>query len=301
MAKPKQSKGLGRGLSALMADIESAPVPTTRNPKPQSSAPASSTAEQLVPIELIFPNIDQPRKTFIQEELDELAASIKERGVIQPIIVRRDPSRDDGYQIVAGERRWRASQLAGIHEVPVLVRDMDDLEVLEVAIIENVQRADLNPVDEAMGYRQLMDRFGHTQDKLAKALGKSRSHIANLLRLLNLPDAVLGYLRDGKLTMGHARALVPSENATALAQAIIQRNLSVREVEEMMKVPEPLRASSPPPKAQKNPDTIEIEQGLTAELGLKAVIDDKGGSGTLKLSYKSLDQLDEVIARLMRN
>lgn len=300
MAKAKQNKGLGRGLSALMADIDSAPV-STKTATPKGEPPQSPQPEQRIPIEMIYPNLDQPRKTFVEEELQELAASIKERGVIQPIIVRRDPTRGEGFQIVAGERRWRASQIAGIHEVPVLVREMDDLEVLEVAIIENVQRADLNPVDEAMGYRQLMERFGHTQDKLAQALGKSRSHIANLLRLLNLPETVLGYLRDGKLTIGHARALVPSENATALAQAIIQRNLSVREVEAMMKSPEPIKAAPSLSKRVKDPDTIELEQGLSAQLGLKAVIDDKDGTGILKLSYKSLDQLDELVAKLMRS
>ena len=291
MSKVKQTKGLGRGLSSLMADIETAPVAAAA---PKSSSPQG---EMRVPIEMVVPNPDQPRRTFVQEELEELASSIKERGVIQPLIVRQDPKNKDQYQIVAGERRWRASQIAGVHEVPVLLREMDDLEVLEVAIIENIQRADLNPVDEAMGYRQLMDRFGHTQEKLGDALGKSRSHIANLLRLLNLPDQVLGYLRDGKLTMGHARALVPSENALALAQAIIQRNLSVREVEELMKAPEPKKALSGS-KPKKDPNTVELEKGLSAELGVKAVIDDKGGKGVLKLNYKNLDQLTDLIRRL---
>jgi len=297
MAKPKAkpTKGLGRGLSALMADIDAAPV--SSNASSEVKSRQTGSPEQRVPIENVYPNPDQPRRTFVQEELEELAASIKERGVIQPLIVRNDPNHDGGYQIVAGERRWRASQIAGIHEVPVLVREMDDLEVLEVAIIENIQRSDLNPVDEAMGYRQLMDRFGHTQEKMAEALGKSRSHIANLLRLLNLPEAVLGYLRDGKLTMGHARALVPSENAVALAQAIIQRNLSVREVEAMMKAPQDIPPAKAPKQA-KPQDTIELERSLGAELGLKAVIDDKGGSGVLKLKYKNLDQLDDLIVRL---
>ena len=303
MAKPKAkpTKGLGRGLSALMADIDAAPVATgpvaDKSDMSSSEYAAVPAGEQRVPIENVYPNPDQPRRTFVQEDLDELAASIKERGVIQPLIVRNDPSHPGGYQIVAGERRWRASQIAGVHEVPVLVREMDDLEVLEVAIIENIQRSDLNPVDEAMGYRQLMDRFGHTQERLAEALGKSRPHIANLLRLLNLPEQVLAYLRDGKLTMGHARALVPSENSVALAQAIIQRNLSVREVEAMMKSPEPV-STPKAPKVPKPQDTIELEKSLAAELGVKATIDDKGGAGVLKLSYKSLDQLDDLIRKL---
>ncbi|MEM9211335.1 MAG: ParB/RepB/Spo0J family partition protein [Pseudomonadota bacterium] len=271
-----------------MADIESTPV---------AAVPAKANGgEARVPIEHVYPNPDQPRRVFIDEDLNELAQSIKERGIIQPLIVRKDPSRETGYQIVAGERRWRASQKAGLHEVPVLIREMDDLEVLEVAIIENIQRSDLNPIDEAMGYRQLMDRFGHTQERLAEALGKSRSHIANVLRLLNLPEQVLGYLRDGKLSMGHARALVPSENAVALAQAIIQRNLSVREVEALMKAPQPIQKPKTP--ATKDQDTIELEKGLSAELGLKAIIDDKGGKGTLKLSYKNIDQLNDLVKRL---
>ncbi|MEO0342511.1 MAG: ParB/RepB/Spo0J family partition protein [Pseudomonadota bacterium] len=299
MAKPKAkpTKGLGRGLSALMADIDARPASS----KNQGIKTQATPSELHVPIETVYPNPDQPRRSFVQDELDELASSIKERGVIQPLIVRSDPTHEGGYQIVAGERRWRASQIAGVHEVPVLVRAMDDLEVLEVAIIENIQRSDLNPVDEATGYRQLMERFGHTQEQLSKALGKSRSHIANLIRLLGLPREVLDYLRDGQLTMGHARALVPSQNAVALAQAIIQRNLSVREVEALMKARETVQISKAGPKQPKAQDTIELENNLKAELGLKVAIDDKGGSGTVKLSYKSLDELDDLIKRLMGN
>ncbi|MDC1275805.1 ParB/RepB/Spo0J family partition protein, partial [Ascidiaceihabitans sp.] len=211
MASGRDNKrGLGRGLSALMADV-------TEAEKPVQGGPA---AELFVPIEQIEANPDQPRKQFVQGDLDDLAASIKEKGVIQPLIVRvLDSGR---YQIVAGERRWRASQMAKLHKLPVVVRQFSDAEVLEVAIIENIQRADLNPMEEAVGYRQLMDRFGHTQEKMAEALGKSRSHIANLLRLLNLPSDVIELVRSGELSSGHARALVPAENASELAKLVIK-------------------------------------------------------------------------------
>ncbi|MBR9844465.1 MAG: ParB/RepB/Spo0J family partition protein, partial [Rhodobacteraceae bacterium] len=195
MAEKKgKSRGLGRGLSALMADVTEDQAPTTPD--------EVRRADMTVPIEKIKPNPDQPRRDFTQDQLEELAASIKEKGVIQPLIVRELSSGD--YEIVAGERRWRASQMAKLHELPVVVRDYDDTEVLEIAIIENIQRADLNPVEEAAGYRALMDRFGHTQEKLSEALGKSRSHIANLMRLLQLPEDVLKMLKDGDLSAGHA-------------------------------------------------------------------------------------------------
>ena len=210
MAKGTERKrGLGRGLSALMSDVAETEAVASTGP---------SSADRLIPIEQISPNPDQPRKRFTDEDLDDLTNPIREKGVIQPLIVRtRD---DDTFEIVAGERRWRAAQLAQQHELPIIVRDFTDAEVLEVAIIENIQRADLNPVEEAAGYRQLMDKFGHTQEKMAEALGKSRSHIANLLRLLNLPDLVLEMLRNGDLSAGHARALVPAEDPVALERVV---------------------------------------------------------------------------------
>ncbi|MBT8458741.1 MAG: ParB/RepB/Spo0J family partition protein, partial [Boseongicola sp.] len=201
MAQAKQERrGLGRGLSALMADVDTAP--------PQESASALRRAETFIAVDRIRPNPDQPRRTFTEAALAELTSSVREKGIIQPLILRRDPSDADGFEIVAGERRWRAAQRAQLHEVPAIVRELDDTEVLELAIIENIQRADLNAIEEAAGYRQLMDRFGHTQEKLAEALGKSRSYIANLLRLLSLPEIVMEYVRSGELSAGHARALI---------------------------------------------------------------------------------------------
>ncbi|MEY1557113.1 ParB/RepB/Spo0J family partition protein [Yoonia sp. R2331] len=292
MAKSSKPRGLGRGLSALMADV-------------QTDAPAADAPKRpdlTLPIDSIRPNPDQPRRTFDNDALSELADSIKEKGVIQPLIVRRDPNDGQSYQIVAGERRWRASQMAQLHELPVLIRDFDDTEVLEIAIIENIQRADLNPVDEATGYRQLMDRFGHTQDQMAQALGKSRSHIANLLRLLNLPDPVLGWLATGKLTAGHARALVGHDDATKLAQHIIQKRLSVREAEKIAKTGLPQKGSkrSPAGGTAKDADTVQIEQELTAHLKMKVAIDHKPGQegGKLTINYQSFEQLDDLLRTL---
>ncbi|MGI9395010.1 MAG: ParB/RepB/Spo0J family partition protein, partial [Boseongicola sp.] len=209
MAQAKtERRGLGRGLSALMSDID--PTPTQR------SANVSRKAEILIPVDRISPNPNQPRRQFSEDALNDLTASIRQKGIIQPLILRRDPRDADGYEIVAGERRWRAAQRARLHEVPAIVREFDDTEVLEIAIIENIQRSDLNAAEEAAGYRQLMDRFGHTQEKLAEALGKSRSHIANLLRLLTLPEPVLEFLREGKLSAGHARALVTAQDPIGL-------------------------------------------------------------------------------------
>ena len=233
MSGKNEKRGLGRGLSALMADVHLA------GPD-QMGAPRK--AEHHLPVDKLEPNPQQPRLDFKHEELESLADSIRQKGIIQPLIVRRKPGRD-AYEIVAGERRWRAAQLAQLHEVPVVVRDLDDTEVLEVAIIENIQRADLNPLEEAHGYRQLMDRFGHTQERLAEALGKSRSHNANLLRLLTLPEPVLDLLRLGKLTAGHARALVTATNPESLARQVIERDLSVRQTEQLARA-----AASPAPR-----------------------------------------------------
>lgn len=287
----KKSRGLGRGLSALMSDVsqDDAVDDTPRRP------------DLMVPVELVRPNPDQPRRTFGEEALKELAASIAERGVIQPLIVRVSPNDPDIYEIVAGERRWRAAQIAKLHEIPVLLRDYTDTEVLEVAIIENIQRAELNAVDEAAGYRQLMDRFGHTQEQLATALGKSRSHIANLLRLLNLPEEVQNYLVQGHLTTGHARALIGHDRAKEIARDVIQRNLSVRDVEKLVKQGSPLkRRSGAKTSSAKDADTVQIESELTATLKMKVTIDHKTGDegGKMTISYKSLDQLDDLLRAL---
>ena len=289
MAEKKgRARGLGRGLSALMADV------TEEKVQEQTGEPRR--ADMTVPIEKIVPNPDQPRRDFTQDQLDELAASIKEKGVIQPLIVRE---RDGGtYEIVAGERRWRASQLAQLHELPVVVREYNDTEVLEIAIIENIQRADLNPVEEAAGYRALMDRFGHTQEKLSEALGKSRSHIANVMRLLQLPDDVLELLKTGALSSGHARALITSDDASALAKKVVKGGLSVRQTEALAKAAQnkPSEPKPAAPKPKKDADTVALEGDLSANLGMKVIIDHKTGdeSGQLTIKYVSLDQLDEI-------
>ncbi len=288
---PKKSRGLGRGLSALMSDVAADDAPQSAPKRP----------DLIVPIEQVEPNPDQPRRTFAEDALEELASSIAEKGIIQPLIVRQSPKDEDRFEIVAGERRWRAAQIAKLHEIPVLLRDYDDTEVLEIAIIENIQRADLNPVDEASGYKQLMDRFGHTQDKLATALGKSRSHIANLLRLLNLPKEVQTYLINGQLSAGHARALVGHEQAVALAREVIQRNLSVRETEKLAKKgPAINKRSVSGAPVPKDADTVQIENELSAALGMKVTIDHPAGSesGKMVIGYKSLEQLDDLLRAL---
>lgn len=281
--KPQPKRGLGRGLSALMADV--APDEGERR-----------RGEMFVPTEKIEANPEQPRRQFVREELAELARSIRDKGVLQPLIVRPNPRKEESYEIVAGERRWRAAQMAQLHQLPVLVRDYSDSEVLEVAIIENVQRIDLNPVEEAAGYQQLMDRFGHTQEKLAAALSKSRSHIANLLRLLQLPDDVLDLLRKGELSMGHARALITTENPSKLARQVINKGLSVRETERLAKGPAAAKPSKPKSVSEKDADTRALEDDLSANLRMKVQINHKAGeeSGTLAITYASMDQLDEI-------
>lgn len=295
MAKSVKSRGLGRGLSALMADVSAEPD--------ASGEAAAPRAASMVPIETLTANPDQPRRLFRQADLDDLAASIKEKGILQPLIVRENG--DGGYEIVAGERRWRAAQLAQLHEVPVLVRDFDDTEVLEVAIIENIQRADLNAVEEAAGFRQLMERFGHTQEKLAEALGKSRSHIANILRLLSLPDDVQDLVRDGQLSAGHARALITSDDASRLARKVVREGLSVRATEALAKKPSEATSKSSGTAKQsgepeKDADTRALEGDLSANLGMKVTLAHKPGqeAGALTIKYDNMDQLD-TICRLL--
>lgn len=293
--KNKKPRALGRGLSALMADVSLDAV--------TDAGPSSRKAEHFVPVESLEANPDQPRKDFSQRALQELAESIQEKGIIQPLIVRKSPRIEGRYEIVAGERRWRAAQMAQLHEIPVLLRDFDDTEVLEIAIIENIQRADLNAVEEALGYRQLIERFGHTQEKLAQALSKSRSHIANMMRLLQLPDDVQGLLREGKLTAGHARALITAENPSELARQVVGKGLSVRETEALMK-----RSSEVPQKKErkalaspeKDADTRAIEGDLSANLRMKVAIEhlDIDGSGRMVIQYRSLDQLDVLCSLL---
>lgn len=290
-----ERRGLGRGLSALMADVDTAPTKavseqTTRKP------------ESFIDIALIEPNPDQPRRTFAEDALNELAASIGEKGIIQPLILRRNPRDPNAFEIVAGERRWRAAQRAKLHQVPAIVRDLNDTEVLELAIIENIQRADLNAIEEAAGYRQLMDRFGHTQEQLAEALGKSRSHIANLLRLLGLPNDVLDLVRGGELSAGHARALITCDNPSALAKEIVKKGLSVRQTEALAKKGSTSAAQPGGSNVTqlKDADTRRLEDDLAATLRMRVSINhDRGGvGGALVLKYKNLDQLDQLCRKL---
>ena len=292
MAQGKsERRGLGRGLSALMADVDTAPA---------NEQQPTRKSEAKIDIARISPNPDQPRRTFTEDALAELTASIREKGIIQPLVLRVNPRDPNGFEIVAGERRWRAAQRAQLHEVPAIVRELDDTEVLELAIIENIQRADLNAVEEAAGYRQLMDRFGHTQEKLAEALGKSRSHIANLLRLLNLPEAVLEMVRGGELSAGHARALITADDPEALARDIVKKGLSVRQAEALAKGPKNAGERPTNVTQMKDADTRHLERDLSAALAMKVSIDHTSGkeSGLITISYKDLTQLDEVCRRL---
>ncbi|MDO5657309.1 MAG: ParB/RepB/Spo0J family partition protein [Paracoccus sp. (in: a-proteobacteria)] len=290
MSKPKP-RGLGRGLSALMADIETPDIATAGDS-------AQGAATLTVPIEQISPNPDQPRRSFQPEALRELADSLRVRGVIQPLIVREHPDGGGLYQIVAGERRWRAAQMAQLHELPVIIREFSDLEMLEVAIIENIQRADLNAIEEAASYRQLMDRFGHTQEKMAEALGKSRSHIANLLRLLNLPDQVQEWVKGDQLSAGHARALITADNPTALARKVIDKGLSVRETEKLAKGAG-TRPARQRPTDEADADTRLLAADLSAQLKMQVRIKHAGhDGGHVIITYRDLDQLDRLCQAL---
>lgn len=300
MSDKKVSRsGLGRGLSALMADVAQSAGPT------QDVQRANLT----LPVERLVPNPNQPRRDFPAESIAELAESIRQKGVVQPLIVRPTVT-GDVYEIVAGERRWRAAQAAGLHQVPVLIRDYNDEEMLEIAIIENVQRADLNAVEEAMAYRQLMDRFGHTQEKLASALSRSRSHIANSLRLLQLPESVIAQLRTGQLSAGHARALVTSPDAAHLANEVIRKGLSVRDTERLAQAVaghrRPNRAQSRGTGIEEDADTRAIEADLSANLGMLVAIKHNGPDegGTLSVRYRTLDDLDllcDVLSKISRD
>lgn len=283
----KDKRGLGRGLSALMADV--APSPHGEHPD------TPRRPDTALPIEQIVPNPDQPRRTFAEDALSELASSIKEKGILQPLIVRPYGGQPPVYQIVAGERRWRAAQAAQLHEVPVIVRDFSDTEVLEIAIVENIQRADLNPIDEARGYQQLIDRFGHTQEKLGEVLGKSRSHIANALRLMQLPEPVQAMLADGELSSGHARALITTTDPVGLGRIVADRGLSVRETEKLAKDSGQAKRGTMPAPA-KDADTQALESDLSAALGMKVTVDHKAdsGGGRVTIRYGSLDALDEL-------
>ena len=291
MSLPQQKGRLGRGLASLIGEMPSA----------EPRLPAHGE-QRLVSIDQLHPSAFNPRKTFNDEELSELANSIRTRGLVQPILARPDPERG-GYEIVAGERRWRAAQRAALHQVPVIVRDLNDQQVAEAAIIENVQRSDLNSIEEAAGYSELMDRYGYTQEQLSDVIGKSRSHLANTLRLLKLPDGVQSLVREGKLTAGHARALIGREDAEALAKRIVDHEMSVRAVESMMQEiekPGAAKTGKPREAQAKDPDTRAFEKDLSDSLGLKVEIKKGSGeSGVLTISYGNFEQLDYIRSRLI--
>jgi ParB family chromosome partitioning protein len=295
-------RGLGRGLQALLGENE---VAQTLSAEPSRAVALAGVQE--VPIELLRRNPDQPRKVFDEGDLEELAASIREKGVIQPLLVRPAPDGNHEYEIVAGERRWRAAQRAGLRDLPVVVRNLADGEVLELGIIENVQRVDLNAIEEALAYKALMERFGRTQDAVAEAVGKSRPHIANALRLLTLPEAVQGYVLQGQLSAGHARAIVTASDPVALARQVIDRNLSVRATEAMARSTaeaegrKPKGGAAPGAARGKDADTVALENDLSEALGLQVQILDRDGAGEVRVAYATLEQLDELCRRLSRH
>jgi len=277
-------KGLGRGLSALMGDI------------PQDNVQTKSSSEK-IPIHFIYANPSQPRKNFNQELLNELSDSIKEQGIIQPILVRKKS--EDKYEIVAGERRWRAAQLAKIHEVPVIILNIDDKKSLEFAILENIQRSDLNGIEEALGYDNLVKKFGYSQETLSKILGKSRSHIANTLRLAGLPEEIKKMISDGLLTAGHARCLVNVPDNVKLAKIIVNKNLSVRQAEFLVKKEQVFSSLKKISRNNKDTNIKSLENDLGLLMGIKVdIINKKNNSGEIKFSYKSLDQLNKIISVL---
>ncbi len=296
--------GLGRGLESLLGEVRrdvAAPAPEQTS---TTEAPAMPNGISLIPIGTIRPHPDQPRRYFAEDALNELADSIAQRGVIQPIVVRKQGT---GFQIIAGERRWRAAQRARLHEIPAIVRDFSDSEALEIALIENIQRQDLSPIEEAEAYHRLMQEFGHTQAVLAKLVDKSRSHVANLLRLLDLPEPVRDMVSRGELTMGHARAMIGMEAPIAVAEMVRNQNLSVRQVEDLARIeknPEAEKKADGKTKATarapKSPDFIALEQGLSDLLGVRTSINPgaKETEGEMVLSYKNLDQLDMLLQRL---
>ncbi|MGF1444671.1 MAG: ParB/RepB/Spo0J family partition protein [Pikeienuella sp.] len=331
-------RGLGRGLSALLGEADVLADPISGAPESAGGQTGARGAEGTataalhpdrglceLPLDCIQPNPEQPRRRFDEAGLEELASSIRARGILQPILVRPDPAEPDRYQIVAGERRWRAASRAGLHLVPAVIREIDDRTMLEAAIIENVQRADLNPIEEAEGYAQLIDSFGYTQDELSRIVGKSRSHLANLLRLRLLPEDVQAMLREGRITAGHARALVTAPNASSLAREAVSKGMSVRQIEARAKEardgmasrqdtgagqvgagtvpdgdgqlrPRPGKAG---PRGAKDADTLALEGDLSAALGMGvAITHGVAGEGELRIRYRSLEDLDRLCQRL---
>jgi ParB family chromosome partitioning protein len=288
MAPEERHRGLGRGLSALIGEVA---VPT------RGESQAARAGTHKLPVAFLRPNKLQPRKRFAPEDLNDLAESVKEKGVLQPILVRTIKGEANAYEIVAGERRWRAAQMAKLHDVPVVVREMGDSESLEIAIIENVQRADLNAIEEAAAYYELMERFKYTQETVAKEVGKSRSHIANTLRLLTLPEPVRAMVREGRLTAGHARTLIGLPDAEKRAQDIVAGMLNVREAEQRSNT----KKSSKGRKAPDDPNIIDLESRVSNALGLQVKVIHKGSKGgEVRIAYKTLEQLDEINRRLSK-
>jgi ParB family chromosome partitioning protein len=288
MAEEAARSRLGRGLAALIGDVDE-----------ETAAVERARGQRRVPVEFLRPNPRNPRQSYSEVELDELAASIRERGIIQPIVVRTLRGSADHYEIIAGERRWRAAQRAGMHDVPIVLFEASDREALELAIVENVQRTDLNPLEEAMGY-QALEEFGHNQDDIARLIGKSRSHVANTLRLLKLPEAVKIYLREGKLSAGHARALLGQPDPEKMARVIVEQGLNVRAVEAIAQERAGAKPAKRRPRAEKDANTLALEKRLSDALGLAVSVEHRGKGGELKIRYRSLDQLDEVVRRLER-
>jgi len=298
---------LGRGLSALLGETtrERTNAPDPGRDEDAGPAAASGRAIQLLDIARVAPHPDQPRRHFDEQALEELAESIRARGIIQPIIVRSTP--DGRYQIVAGERRWRAAQKAQLHQIPAIVRAFSETETLEIALVENIQREDLNPIEEAQAYRRLIDHFQHSQDGLARIVGKSRSHVANLMRLLDLPDDVQTLVMEGRLSMGHGRALIGVPGCAVLARDIADKGLSVRETEKLVRAVREnggapgqagARAAGVSGGAGRDADLVAMEQQLSDLLGLKVGITFEGGKGALTLHYSNLDQLDMLCQKL---
>jgi ParB family chromosome partitioning protein len=282
---------LGRGLAALMGDV-SAEATTT---------PERARTQRRVPIEYLRPNPRNPRRNFSDAELDELAASIKERGIIQPVVVRPVRGAKDAYEIIAGERRWRAAQRAALHEIPIVPFEASDSEALELAIIENVQRTDLNPLEEAGGYQALASEYGHSHEDIAKIVGKSRSHVTNTLRLLKLPEPVKAYIHAGKISAGAARMLIGAADPEEMAREIVDRGLNVRQVEALAKDRAPGSGKAAKKRVVKSADTITLERRVSNTLGLTVTVDHRSKGGVLHIHYRNLDQLEEVLRRLEKN
>ncbi|CAO3372107.1 ParB/RepB/Spo0J family partition protein [Azospirillum argentinense] len=286
---------LGRGLSALFGEAAE-----------DYSALDKVRQSKQVPIEFIHPGKYQPRRTFDDEALQGLVESIRDKGILQPLLVRRDPETTNSYELIAGERRWRAAQIAGLHEVPVVIRELSDREALEIALIENIQRQDLTPLEEAEGYKRLMEEFEHTQEDLARSVGKSRSHVANMMRLLALPDPVKGMVQEGALSAGHARALLTSADPVSVAREVVKRGLNVRQTEDLMRGSAPVktkkagggRGGAATDPTLKDVDLVNLEEEISARIGLKVAITPQGKGGSITIHYQTLDQLDDLLRRL---